>query len=127
MGIDLKALDRSIRLVQDEIERKTIERMQKAVLAIDAALVLATPVDTGRARANWLPSINKPRTVKLKRGDKSGSGALAKAQRLVSEIQLGDTFYISNNLEYIGVLNDGHSQQAPAGFVEKAIQVAEGI
>jgi hypothetical protein len=29
--------------------------------------------------------------------------------------------YISNNLPYIDRLNKGHSKQAPAGFIESAI------
>ena len=35
--------------------------------------------------------------------------------------ELGHKFYLVNNVPYIGVLDQGHSQQAPAGFVQAAI------
>ena len=40
------------------------------------------------------------------------------------ELKLGDEPEIVNEVPYIGVLNDGHSDQAPAGFVEAEIDKA---
>ena len=59
--------------------------------------------------------------------DPSGQNAIAEATALVSGVKAGDTVYISNNLEYIQALNEGHSQQAPAGFVEKAVQAVKVV
>ncbi|RTL04578.1 hypothetical protein EKK58_10260 [Candidatus Dependentiae bacterium] len=101
---------------------------RKVVLAVDAAVVLATPVLTGRARSNWIPSLDKPVTKELKKEsyDKTGGEAIAAAQSVAAGIKFGSDVYISNNLPYINRLNQGHSQQAPAGFVEKAVQAAKG-
>lgn len=37
------------------------------------------------------------------------------------ELELGDTPVVQNMVPYIGVLNDGHSKQAPKMFVEAEI------
>lgn len=128
MTINLTEFDAALLRVEGALDKVTVETMQKVVLAVDSAIVLSTPVDTGRARGNWLPSINTPDESKLRDNfDPSGSKAIGEAQSVASVVKPGDTVYISNNLEYIGALNDGHSQQAPAGFVEKAVQVVKSI
>lgn len=125
MTIDLHLIDSAIRQAELEMEEVIVESQAKVVILVDQALVLATPVDTGRARANWTPTIGTPST-EYKKGsyDKSGSNAISEATNLTKSLKPGDDFYISNNAPYIGALNDGHSKQAPAGFVEKAVQVA---
>jgi len=103
------------------------------VLAVDAAVVTATPVDTGRARANWRVSTEKQSDVydayqKGKQGSTAGTNtqaAIDQGQEVVAGSPDADTMYISNNLPYIQALNDGSSAQAPAGFVELAIQAGQ--
>lgn len=46
-----------------------------------------------------------------------------KALETVAKYKLADTIYISNALPYIRRLNDGWSTQAPAGFIDAAVQV----
>ena len=100
---------------------KVIDRLEKTVrtvaLAVDRELVMNTPVDTGRARSNWLPSIGSPDIRIVEPGAKPDITGATLNYSLKSEI------FITNNLPYIRRLNDGHSQQAPAGFVETAINV----
>jgi hypothetical protein len=43
------------------------------------------------------------------------------AQEVLSGYDGRQTIWILNGLPYIERLNEGHSQQAPAGFVETAI------
>lgn len=40
-------------------------------------------------------------------------------------VERNSSIHITNNLPYIGALNDGHSKQAPAGFVRTAVM--EGL
>jgi hypothetical protein len=128
MSINFSDFDRALATVEKQLDDVTIETLQKVVLAADSTIVLATPVDTGRARGNWLPSIGTPREeALLDKFDPSGQNAIAEAVALVSSVKPGDTVYISNNLEYIQALNEGHSQQAPAGFVEKAVQAVKVV
>lgn len=85
----------------------------------------------GHARRNWNVTINAPTSEIIGRqGDGPGGGAAlqdaiingtrtirGQGDRLVS-------FVIQNNVPYIGRLNRGWSEQAPANFVEKAVQTA---
>lgn len=127
-SIDLNGIDNAIKKIDLELEKATIKTVRTLALAIDQGLVLSTPVDTGRARGNWLPSLNAPiLKADENTNDINGSGAIAKMSSLLPSVKFGDTIYITNNLAYIGRLNDGHSAQAPAGFVEKAVQIAESM
>lgn len=114
----------------DAIDRKIaalIERAAKSlVLEIDRELRkrgTGTPVDTGHARANWVPSIGQPF-----RGEAPGT-SLAEHDAGVAEIlgfklASGQMLYLSNNVPYVRRLNDGWSQQAPALFVEACVDRA---
>lgn len=93
--------------------------------------VILTPVDTGRARSNWLTSPGAPlRAViepyspgeKLGRGETgNAAGALGLALAAVELTPPGMSIHITNSTPYIEDLNNGVSPQAPAGFVENAI------
>lgn len=101
----------------------TLEKTVRAVaIVVDAALVDTTPVKTGRARANWLPSLNTPdKTVipPVQEGQRINRGK--DVQSLLGNFKLSDTILITNNLPYIRRLNEGSSVQAPAGFVDAAL------
>ena len=91
-------------------------------------------MDTGRARSNWIASVNTPSRKEVEAyapGEDLGSGEMANAQRAldqaattIAQVRQGDTIWISNNLAYIQRLDDGYSKQAPAGFVDRAVVVA---
>lgn len=93
------------------------KRVRATALAILADLTLQTPVDTGRARANWLPSFGSPRTTTVE-----ADGGISQIN--FGGWKLGTSIFISNNLPYIRRLNEGWSKQAPASFVDKIVQVA---
>lgn len=69
----------------------------KTAIDLHAGLVLRTPKATGRAAGGWMVDTNGPNPI------------------------------VENNVEYIGRLNDGWSQQAPAGFVEVEMDRATRI
>ena len=106
---------------------------RKVALAADQAVVSGTPVDTGRARSNWIVELNAPRRATVEPyspgtgGSTAGANttaALEQGRAVISTYNgLRDSaIAISNNLPYIGRLNEGSSAQAPAGFVQKAVQ-----
>jgi hypothetical protein len=99
---------------------KTIEKTVRAIVfVLDSQLANRTPVDTGRARANWIPSLNSPSKAKVEPNQKIDVSSV------LATYKVKDTVFISNNLPYIRRLNEGHSKQAPAGFVDDAIAVAK--
>lgn len=92
---------------------------RKIIIDLDTAVVLGTPVDTGRARGNWFASLTSPSNAATDTPDKSGSRALAGVNRTASEAQVGDIAWLTNNLPYILVLENGSSRQAPQGMVDQ--------
>lgn len=93
------------------------QRVVEVAAAVQAELQIATPVDTGFARANWQLTVGAPASgeVGLTGGD---------LPPVTYRIDQGPVF-ITNNAEYIRLLNAGWSKQAEAGFVQLAI--ARGV
>lgn len=123
---------RRIRIIADRVEANADRITREAALAIDQTVVLATPVDTGRARSNWIVSAGGPNEATreayvpgsgLGRGEgANAAGAIAQGRRVIrSRPRGGGDIYVQNNLPYIGRLNEGSSAQAPANFVAKAV------
>lgn len=126
---------KEMKKIADGIQDNADRIVRKCALAVDAALVIATPVDTGRARSNWQVSLDTPVTGTVEPyspgNDGSTSGPNAQAAIAQGKATIGsykggganNSINITNNLPYIGRLNEGYSAQAPAGFVEKAVMV----
>jgi hypothetical protein len=105
--------------------------VRKVALAVDQAVVIATPVDTGRARSNWIVTLDSPATGEIPAhapGSKGGTGganaqaAINAGKQVISRYKDSNSkICITNNLDYIEDLNNGTSAQAPAGFVEQAV------
>lgn len=103
---------------------------KKAALTILGDLVYGTPVDTSKALSNWQVTLNAPAAGSIgpyhpgEHGSTytaSADAAFQAGKAVIEAKKPGQKLYISNNLPYIGVLNDGSSAQAPAGFVERAV------
>jgi hypothetical protein len=110
--------------VRQEVERA----IRKATLRADQVAVLATPVDTGRARANWIASTLAPADRADNDPDPSGQKAVTQAAAVVASYKLEfGSIYLTNNVEYIVPLENGHSAQAPAGMTQQAIAAARDV
>lgn len=115
-----------MKVLGGNVEDNTNRLVRRVALAIDSTLVLATPVDTGRARANWIVEIGGPHQgVDELSFSPSGAESIAAATAMINTRQPGEDIHITNNLNYIARLNDGWSAQAPAHFV--ALAVLDGV
>lgn len=112
-----------LRLLRTATEKEVVA----LVLDTHADLATDTPVDTGWAAANWIismatfsnnPSGNRP--TDFEKADDTES--LAGMAGVLGWTLKKGIIYITNNVPYISKLNDGHSKQAPPGFVDKIIQ-----
>lgn len=110
--------------------------MEKAVRAVAldcfSRIIVKTPVDTGRARGNWMIDINRAPDVmrpdgfgarRSEGGDPSSNAAAAQANSMqqiarLGAYRLGATISIRNTLPYIVALENGSSDQAPNGMVK---------
>ncbi len=120
----LRIFAQRIRRLAGRVEKNANLVVINTAIAIDQVVVLATPVDTGRARGNWQVGVGVAMRGELDRLDTSGNATIAENTVRAKTRKLGQDIFISNNLPYIVSLNEGSSSQAPAGFVEEAVQVA---
>ncbi len=97
---------------------------KKLAFDIFAGLVSETPVDTGRAMNNWNISVGFPDGSVTDAGGSDGAVQAAKAAGALAALgglKSFSTVWISNSLPYIVPLNEGSSEQAPSGFVDRVI------
>ena len=106
-------------LFADQVAEDHGQLTRLTALNINNKLIQKTPVDTGRARSNWIPSVGVP--YFQENGPMDDSSLTWRAINAFEEMHPFEDLYITNSLEYIVPLNNGHSDQAPANFVEMAV------
>lgn len=113
---------------------------QEISLSVIAALASDTPVDRGTARSNWQltlgsaamgvraafsPFASRWRAPYGSGGSKgetrNQAGVVWSASNTLKGRTADQAIYIANNLPYIEPLNEGHSPQSSAGFIQRAI------
>ena len=124
MAIRADSFAKKLRKFAKDIPKKNNE-IKKAVLLEGATLVVAdTPILSGQAQNNYFFA-NTPDKVSVTygpfNGARGGTMSLARAQKAAQALKPGQDVYMTNNLPYIGWLNDGYSTQAPARFIQTAI------
>lgn len=117
---EIRTLERRLRAVARTLSDDIRELMGDIIIGVGAEVVPRTPVDTGFARGNWVPTVGAPSMLPVSRLDPTGAGAVARIKIFGQRYTLGTTVFITNNAPYIGRLNAGSSRQAPAGFVEQS-------
>lgn len=126
---------RRMDVIAEGVAVNTDKLVRTVALVADQALASGTPVDTGRARSNWIAQIGAAASDVIPAYDpgKDGATAAANTQAAMAQAETviagykGDSdteIHLTNNLPYIGRLNDGYSHQAAANFVEDSIQEA---
>lgn len=109
----------SLRLISeaDDLTKKITGEMLQRV-------VVETPIDTSAARQNWRVGVGAINPlVDENETDGSGQGAIRKGLATIqSGGGIGKIVYVSNSIQYITALNNGHSMQAPKNFVELSFQ-----
>lgn len=99
------------------------EKVQGTLFSLTARVIKETPVDTGRLRNNWQSSIGRALRSELSGVDPSGAGAINRAAAVIENMELGDTFYFTNNLPYAARIEyNGHSDQARGGMLRVNVE-----
>lgn len=108
----------------------------KVATAIITDLLHNTPVDKSQALSNWQIKLSGQSAHRLpayfpgKAGstqDASIAAALSAALIVLRTKKPGESIVITNQLPYIRRLNDGYSNQAPSGFVERAVLIGRKV
>ena len=76
--------DAQVRAVIRSLERLSERVITKITLDVTANLIESTPVDTGWARANWVPQIGAPFIINLNAIQPSPQAADAKREQTSS-------------------------------------------
>ena len=127
---DIKGFESDLRKFADSLGLGVETVVKKISLQVFTGVVKKTPVDTGRARANWVISVEVPSSAPPLPDGKTFSGQEATAfanKELVelSKIKPFSNVFISNNMPYIEVLEDGSSDQAPEGMLAVTLTEVE--
>ena len=121
---NLRQLSKNFERIAQRIGVDVVTFQKKLAFDIFADIVAQTPVDTGRAMNNWNISVNVPDRSTTKTGGKKGSiRGVKKGEALttIASLRPFSTVWISNSLPYIVFLNEGSSDKAPAGWVDRAV------
>lgn len=119
---------------------KIYDVRREIAYALFAKILYRTPVDSGRARQNWLVTLNGGSLAYNPNAAKGGM-VLADGRRMIFNAKGDDTIYIQNNVPYIEKLEygeygpnspsgktiHGFSRQAPRGMVGVTMLEAGGI
>lgn len=99
--------------------------IRAAALELFKAIIVPTPVKTGRLRGNWQASINSPRTSELADVDSSETGGptILKGEEATRGYSIKDTIYFTNNLPYAEVIEFGGLNRRPFAMVRNALKI----
>lgn len=118
---------------------KAEQAVKKVVIDLSNRIVLKTPVDSGRLRANWQLTIGQPASGQVDAQDKFGFLTMGKNAGEALYLRLGQTVFITNNLPYAQTVeygrfgnppgsangaktSGGYSSQTPQGMVRVSIR-----
>lgn len=109
-----------------QIRAELSKTIRDVMLLVVDNLQNSTPVDTGHAGSNWVATFGTPYSgVDGSREAVSYAAQDAGIARLQNyDVGRHGKVFIRNNVPYVPYLDQGHSQQAPAGFVRAAILAA---
>jgi len=112
-----RALDRLV----DKFEDETGTVIRKTCIDVTEKIKKDTPRATGRAAAGWINSSDQPGGYTPPPGYYGLTPPQDPGPAYIWE------WWTVNNVEYISVLEDGHSDQAPEGMVANALNAFDRL
>lgn len=112
--------------IAQDVERNFVDGVRHTMDVVQETLIRGTPVDTGRARNGWKVSEGAPdqgSPQMIGPFDVTGEYRIIENRKVIEASHGADPdFYVQSTVPYVPELNAGSSAQAPAGFIETAIQ-----
>lgn len=127
----LSSLFRAFDIFENKVER----RIKDTAKAIFDELVTTTPYRSGMAISNWQVRLGTASAPIVQAyspfGGAEANAAVARslAYRTIEQFKMGRgiTIEIFNTAPYIRALNAGSSTQAPAGFIQQAVERGRAV
>ena len=115
---NLRAFQKALQQFSEKTLPEAITREKQSLAkAALRGVVSRTPTKTGRARANWQVTLNRPAVGRLDEQDPNGAATISRGEAVIDQAGADQTIWITNNLPYAEELENGRSDQAPAGMV----------
>ena len=124
MALSLSQLNVKMGQIADRVEFQTARLARGVIFEIGDKLITRTPVDTGFARAGWIPSLGAPALVGQSGLDPTGQRTIARVKNIGVLYQSGNVFFLVNRVPYLPSLNAGSSPQASPRFVQNTVRKA---
>jgi hypothetical protein len=124
------------------VEEFALKLKKEEAISVLTEVARETPVDRASARSSWMLGFNGPASGRRSpfrsypsrhvapyiggpgKGETANLGAVVNVAKMaLSSYKSNKPVYISNNIEYIGPLNRGHSSQSSPGFIGAAVLV----
>ena len=112
-------IERQIEGFSARAQEKVLKIFKKSVIDLTSDIISDTPVDTGRLKNNWFPSVG---AASEQTTEATANEAEDRSNNLVNnQLALDKTFYFTNNLPYAFCIEfDGWSKvKAPQGMVRR--------
>lgn len=103
------------KIMYEAVMQGSAEVTRMAIFDLYRLLTTYTPVATGRARAGWILAEGSPSTTV------PAPGQYGPPDPPAISIHMGQEYFITNNVVYIVPLDNGHSDKAPAGMTDRAV------
>lgn len=114
-------IERQIESFSARAQEKALKIFKKSVIDLTSDIISDTPVDTGRLKNNWFPSVG---AASEQTAEATANEAGDRAESFAnSELTLDKTFYFTNNLPYAFRIEfEGWSKnKAPQGMVRRNV------
>jgi hypothetical protein len=105
------------------IDRQVLDVTTALAFEAVRGTVLLTPVDTGRARANWQVTLDTPATGFNDRArDKTGSKTIEAGVATVERAKPYQPIWMHNGVPYITYLEHGTEKMSPRAMVARTME-----
>ncbi len=124
------------RKAQYDVFNKMSKIVRGGFVSVANAIIVGSPVLTGRFRQNWQASVNIPVLTTVLDNvitRKNAHGQPLENQftnienvgEKTTNYKISDTLYLTNNLPYAKPLEEGHSKKRGAGWVASTVNDGE--
>lgn len=116
---------RDLKKFSEKTKRNIRDVWHGALYDVGSMIIVQSPVDTGRFRLNWnfkIGEVDTSTTEKTASKIEAINESTGKLLGALGNLEIGEVFYMSNNLPYAIPLEYGHSEQAPTGMVRTSVR-----
>lgn len=126
----MKTLNSQLKRFDNDIKKRVNRFKINFAKTILLLLVERTPVDTSKALSNWIVGLSKKKDHKIEAHRIGVNGStqsisagvtMSLGGAIIQRAKVGEIVYITNNVDYIELLNMGYSTQAERHYIQRCV------